>query len=118
MPDSESPLHSPAPVTPAEARRDAFVLLAVSLQKFNLGRIVITSNADALLPPEDVKTGLLRHQRCDWGDVCAEDRKVNERGVLEQGMILSVYQSGNGVKFWIITDPGHEVTTVLLPDDY
>jgi len=118
MPDSESPSHSSPPTTLSAAATDSFVLLAVSLQKFNLGRIVITSNADAILPQADVKTGLLRHQRCDWGDVCTEDRKVNERGVLEQGMILSVYQSGNGVKFWIITDPGHEVTTVLLPDDY
>ena len=86
--------------------------------KFNLGQIVITSNAHAVLTSEDVSTALLRHSRCDWGDLCAEDHEVNARGVREQGMILSAYQSASGVKFWVITDPGHEVTTVLLPEDY
>ncbi|MEO7677456.1 MAG: hypothetical protein ABIV39_11905 [Verrucomicrobiota bacterium] len=118
MPDSELTSHSPQKKSNNPAQPDAFVVLAVQLQKFNLGQIVITTNADTVLPPEEVRTALTRHRRCDWGDVCAEDRKVNERGVLEQGMILSSYQTSNGVKFWIITDPGHEVTTVLLPDDY
>ena len=80
--------------------------------------MVITANAQSELTPEDVSTALRRHSHCDWGDVCAEDAKVNERRVVEQGLILSVYQSAKGLKFWVITDPGHEVTTVLLPEDY
>lgn len=61
----------------------------------------------------------MRHNHCNLlGDVFAEDAKVNEGGVLDEGMILSAYQSAKGVRFWVITDPGHEVTTVLLPDDY
>ncbi len=118
MPDSELTSHSPQNKSNSAAQPDTFGILIVSQQKFNLGQIVITTNADTVLPPEEVKTGLLRHRRCDWGDVCPEDRKVNERGVLEQGMILSSYQSSKGVKFWVITDPGHDITTVLLPDDY
>ena len=97
---------------------DDFVLLVVPLRKFNMGQMVITSNAQSVLAPEDVSMALARHSQCDWGEVCAEDRQVNECGVLEQGMILSAYQSAKGVKFWVITDPCHEVTTVLLPEDY
>jgi len=33
-------------------------------------------------------------------------------------MVLSAYESATGMKFWVITDPGHEVTTILLPEDY
>ena len=75
-------------------------------------------NAEAALTPEDVNMALTRHGRCDWGDVCEEDKQFNERGVVNQGMILSAYPSAKGVTFWVITDPGHEVTTLLLPDDY
>jgi hypothetical protein len=32
-------------------------------------------------------------------------------------MILSVFRSRQE-RFWIITDAGHAVTTVLLPEDY
>ena len=121
MPDSEHPHPTPQTTPTSDAQPkvpNAFVLLALPLPKFNLGRIVITSNADAILTPNDIKTALRRHWQCDWGDVCAEVRKGNERSVREQGMILSAYQSAKGIKFWVITDPGHEVTTVLLPEDY
>ena len=121
MPDPELPPR-PSPTTPpTEAKPEAsgdFVLLVVPLRKFNLGQTVITANAAAALTPEDVSTALLRHSGGDWGDVCAEDKQINDRGVVNQGMILSSYQSVKGVKFWVITDPGHEISTVLLPDDY
>jgi len=121
MPDPELPPRPSQNKRPSEADSqtpDAFILLVVPLRKFDLGQTVITANAQSVLTPEEVNAALMRHARCDWGEVCAEDRKVNERGVLEQGMILSAYQSAKGVKFWVITDPGHEVTTVLLPEDY
>lgn len=118
MPDPEIPSQPSLPNAGPPQAPDEFVLLVVPLRKFSMGQMVITSNAQAVLTPEDVGTALTRHSQCDWGDVCAEDRQVNERGVLEQGMILSAYQSAKGEKFWVITDPGHEVTTVLLPEDY
>lgn len=121
MPDPELPPRPAQTTPPGEANTqdpEDMVLLVVPLRRFNLGQTVITANAQAVLTQEDVNLALLRHSRCDWGDVCDTDRKVNERGVLEQGMILSAYQSAKEVKFWVITDPGHECTTVLLPDDY
>ena len=118
MPDPEIPSQPSLPTGGPAQEQHNFVLLVVPLRKFNLGRMVITSNAESVLTPEDVSTALTRHSQCDWGDVCAEDRQANERGVIQQNMILSAYQSAKGVKFWVITDPGHEVTTVLLPEDY
>lgn len=98
--------------------RERFRQFAIEEPRFNLGRMVITSNANAILAPEEVRLALWRHSRGDWGDVCTEDAKMNEQRIPEKGMILSAYQSAKGEKFWVITDPGHEVTTVLLPEDY
>lgn len=121
MPDPELPPRQSPATPPSEASLKSpedFVLLVVSLRKFSMGRMVITANAQSALSPEDVSLALARHSQCDWGDVCAEDAKVNERGILDEGMILSSYQSSKGVNFWVITDPGHQITTVLLPEDY
>ena len=121
MPDPEIRPHtSPDSPTKDETLQvpDRLRFLMLTMPKFNLGQTVITATAKAVLSPEDVRIALLRHSRGDWGDLCSDDRKVNERGVLDRGMILSSYQSADGVKFWVITDPGHDCTTVLLPEDY
>ena len=120
MPDPETPRGS----SRGERKKDkpplpdGFLVLSVPPQRFNLGQMVITANAQAVLEPDEVSQALFRHSRGDWGNVCAEDAQVNERGVHDKGMILSSYESAKAVKFWVITDPGHKVTTVLLPEDY
>lgn len=116
-PESSRSPNQPAS-TPDSNPPESFTLFVGLKARFNLGQTVITSNAQSVLPPDEVSRALWRHGQGDWGDVCDEDAQTNERGVKDQGMILSSYQSAKGVKFWVITDPGHEVTTVLLPDDY
>jgi hypothetical protein len=86
--------------------------------KFRLGHIVSTPNALSRLTHQDILMGIQRHQAGDWGDVDEHDRQANDRALVEGTRILSVYQATNGIKFWIITDAGHLVTTVLLPEDY
>ena len=46
-----------------------------------------------------------------------EDIKANEDAMEFKDRLLSSWKWA-GIKFWIITDIGHEVTTVLLPDEY
>lgn len=83
-----------------------------------LGRTVITANAKNILSDSDIATALSRHQSGDWGELCEEDREVNE-DALENGFrIMSVYTSKNGIKFWIITEADRSCTTVLMPEDY
>lgn len=83
-----------------------------------LGKTVITANAKNILSDLDIATALRRHQSGDWGDLCEEDRKVNE-DALENGFrIMSVYKSKNGTKFWVITEADRSCTTVLMPEDY
>ena len=49
--------------------------------------------------------------------LCDEDIKANEDAMKFKDRLLSSWKWA-GIKFWIITDIGHEVTTVLLPDEY
>ncbi|MBD5114609.1 MAG: hypothetical protein HDT46_05305 [Ruminococcaceae bacterium] len=83
-----------------------------------LGRTVITANVKNILSDLDIATALSRHQSGDWGELCDEDREVNE-DALENGFrIMSVYTSKNGTKFWVITEADRSCTTVLMPEDY
>ena len=85
---------------------------------FRVGRICSTPNALGTLSPDDILSGLQRHQAGDWGDVCDEDRLANDSALEEGTRLFSVYHSGTRVKFWIITEADRRVTTVLLPEDY
>ena len=90
----------------------------MSEPKFPFGRIVTTSNALNSLTYDDILAGLLRHVTGDWGDVSKDDRKENDRALEKGSRLLSAYQAGNGVKFWIITEANRSATTVLLHEDY
>lgn len=85
---------------------------------FSLGSVVITSNALASLNAEDVRASVHRHASGDWGDLCAADRASNERALLGEGRLFSVYHDRERRKLYVITEHDRSVTTVLLPEDY
>ena len=91
---------------------------AVSAAKLQLGQIVATPNALNHLTQDDIRSGIIRHQAGDWGDLDADDRKENDLSLEKGFRLLSVYHASNGVKFWIITEADKSSTTVLLPEDY
>ena len=86
--------------------------------KFSLGQIVITANANAVLPELDVVLALQRHHSGDWGDVDEHDRQMNEDALRNGDRLVSIYKSVRDQKFYIITEWDRSVTTVLLPEDY
>jgi len=85
---------------------------------FQLGQIVITSNAMNRLHAGDVQAALARHARGDWGDVDDHDCQENELSLREGYRLFSVYHAGDSTKFWIITEADRSSTCVLLPEDY
>jgi hypothetical protein len=91
---------------------------ALSLAKFRIGRIVSTPNALQSLAPEDIVSGISKHMAGDWGDVDEDDRQANERALIRGARLWSVYEAGNCLRFWIITEADRSVTTILLPEDY
>ena len=77
---------------------------AVSAAKFQLGQIVATPNALNHLTQDDIRSGIIRHQSGDLGDLDADDRKENDLSLERGTRLLSVYHASNGVTFWIITE--------------
>jgi hypothetical protein len=66
---------------------------------------------------------LRRHLRGDWGEVCAEDRRLNDQALKDGGRVLSAYRTLRGVKLWVITEGADDegrraATTLLLPQEY
>ena len=85
---------------------------------FPLGQTVITRNARNTLDQYSVLDAMLRHARCDWGDVSDQDREQNRFSLREDFRLFSVYKDSAGIKFYIITEADRSLTTVLLPEDY
>lgn len=94
--------------------------------RVQLGRLLVTSGVDHWLRenPEMrsfVRRSIARHQRGDWGNLDAHDRRVNDRAVKTGGRLLSSYEAPDGTTIWVITDRyprGQAVTTVLFPSEY
>lgn len=87
-------------------------------RSFPLGQVVATPNVIEQIGNEDLLGALMRHARCDWGDVCKDDHHLNEEALVEGYRLFSVYHSKAGKKFWIITEADRSVTTMLMPEDY
>lgn len=96
-------------------------------RSFPLGRLLATPAALAALAAagQAASEFLDRHRRGDWGEVDAEDKRLNDQAVAHEqddparrGRVLSAYRTRLGVKLWVITEHDRSATTVLLPEDY
>jgi hypothetical protein len=86
--------------------------------RFSAGRLVATPGAIEALSQADIEDALRRHLAGDWGDVSDADRAENEAALEYGDRLLSSYRTGDGQKFWVLTEADRSVTTVLLPDEY
>lgn len=88
--------------------------------RFTLGQIVATPGAIAAMAPSGEKPGqfLRRHAAGDWGDICPEDKILNDEAIEVGARLLSAYRTSLGVRLWIITEADRSVTTILLPEEY
>lgn len=94
-------------------------LKTIKHTKFSLGQLVMTRGID-----EWAKTGfdlwpyIIRHANGDWGDLGDDDKRANERALVDGSRIFSAYVVPERGKIWIITESTREATTVLKPDEY
>jgi hypothetical protein len=92
-------------------------------KSLSLGRQVLsTQGVMAEMNNADVLECLTRHARCDWGDTCPADWKLNDQcHQANEGRIISAYSTING-RLWIITDglgmDEYHHTTIMLPEEY
>ena len=88
--------------------------------RFHPGQVVITPGAlDAFITAREAFDPYLqRHERGDWGDLDADDRRANEAALVHGTRLLSAYTLGNCTKVWVITDADRWTNTVLGPKEY
>jgi len=93
-----------------------------------LGQLVATASISSHMSADlsfhtFIFTSVLRHQEGDWGEVCEEDRYVNDLALTSGSRIVSVYEcstehSYEGDRIFIITEADRSVTTILWPREY
>lgn len=88
--------------------------------KFQLGQILATPGALEALQRSGQSpfVFLSRHAAGDWGDVCPEDWRANDRDLRHGGRLLSAYHTAMKEKLWIITEADRSATTILFPEEY
>ena len=88
--------------------------------KFTLGRIVATPGAlEALAESgQTPEPFLARHIQGDWGNVCDEDKQLNDQSLVSGERLLSAYKTSKGERLWIITEADRSSTCILLPAEY
>lgn len=103
-------------------------------EHFPIGRVVTTHGVRELEEEGilNVIPYLLRHSRCDWGDIVQSDKELNDRAIeiMEEGHLIDRVMSSYIINLnheeeftlWIITEYHDEeighVTTLLLPSEY
>jgi hypothetical protein len=98
---------------------------AIYKLKFNLGQIVATPGALEVLQAsgQTPQFFLDKHVSGDWGEVCEEDKMLNDQSLVDGSRLLSAYRTLKGERLWIITeavgdDGRRSSSTILRPSEY
>lgn len=88
--------------------------------RFPLGGIVMTQGIHELVVNGQLNPlpWLMRHARCDWGDLSDADRQLNNQAVNHMGRLMSSYEVTPQLQVWIITEGDRSLTTMQLPSEY
>lgn len=91
--------------------------------KFELGQIVVTRGihnriADDAKFAKFITESFTRYIRCDWGELCEEDRAMNNLAVKNNDDRILAKYSFNDKDIYIITEWDRSVTTILFTDEY
>lgn len=88
------------------------------LELFPLGRVVITLGI-RVLGENGIAFGpyLERHRNGDWGDLCEQDKQMNNNALKHNNMLFSAYNLEGGGQIFIKTEWDRSVTTIMLPGE-
>jgi len=111
------------PLGAAKLRKHKAVL--VVQPKFSLGQVVATPEALRVLEESGQTPGFFldQHVQGSWGEVCGEDKRLNDQSLVDGSRLLSAYRTLKGERIWIITeaagdDGKRSATTILRPSEY
>lgn len=71
-----------------------------------------------------VEESLKRHLIGDWGDLCQDDRELNDEAIATEqrgettDSLFSMYRHTDGTGIYIITEWDRSVTTIMFPHEY
>ncbi len=90
------------------------------MSKFRLGAVVGTPGAMQALADagQTLNFFLDKHVQGDWGDVCEDDKRLNDQALTDESRLLSAYRTLKNVRIWIITEADRTSTCCLLPSEY
>ena len=93
--------------------------------KFPLGQLVSTPGALRALQEAGQSPAFFlgKHVQADWGEVCDEDKRLNDQSLVDGSRLLSAYRTLRNVRIWVITEAADDsgkraATTILLPEEY
>lgn len=95
-----------------------------SCLKFHLGKLLMTCGVNhAMKNDKDymdfIIYCLFRHMASDLGDLCDEDKELNNVAIKKGFRILSAYDyPENGSKIFIITEADRSYTTIMFAEEY
>ena len=86
----------------------------ITSSHFQVGTVLVASDALHRLYPRDIMESLNRHAVADWGTVTARTVARNDRAMDREGQVISRHRGRQGIWFLIVTDPRRKATLVLL----
>ncbi|TYG35307.1 hypothetical protein FW755_09485 [Lonepinella koalarum] len=84
---------------------------------FPVGRLLVTPTIMELFAYEKIVDLLIRYGSRDWGDLCDEEKSLNDQAIENGNRILARYQIDDE-KIYIITESDRSCTTVLMSYEY
>ena len=74
--------------------------------KFDLGQVVATPEAMRVLEESGQTPAFFldQHIQGSWGEVCDEDKGLNDQALVDGSRLLSAYRTLKGERIWIITE--------------
>ena len=88
-----------------------------------LGKTVMTSGVNNKIAESEkfareIKICMEKYITCDWGDLCNEDKEMNDNALRNgNDRILAAYDTPEG-KIYIITEHDRSYTTILFTHEY
>lgn len=90
--------------------------------KFDLGNICKTCGIDYAVQEDksflvEIMSCFEKYVKCDWGDLCDEDKQANDVALINNERLLAAYLTSKG-KIFVITERDRSCTTILFANEY
>lgn len=91
--------------------------------EFKLGQTVVTRRINERIANDFefakfITNSFAKYLQCDWGELCEEDKALNDSAVKNNNDRILAKYSYNNEDIYIITEWDRSTTTILFTDEY